>query len=165
MGFEVPQQLQALGIANLEMLPQQTQSGEIDIGAYEQNRLPLLASQDDLVRRAHTINVRWTVTDDEVARVHHAQIDVKRRPIGSRTGSPGFRSFLSGGIAPTIPPLGALFAFESVFIKASNLGFEPRIKDRYSQALEKLTYSVSPTKLLFVSPRGHKIHRSRKVDT
>lgn len=59
------------------MLPQQTQSGEIDVGAYEQNRLPLLSSQDDLVRRAHTINVRWTVTDDEVARVHHAQIDVK----------------------------------------------------------------------------------------
>src|SRR6516162_7799000 len=96
------------------MLAQFAKLAKADVWTHEEHRLTLLAGHDDLVRRSDAVDICRTVTDDEIASVHHAKVNVKSRPKTVRDFCPVPRSGLTFFIGPAAPNIGRSFSFFTV---------------------------------------------------
>ena len=115
------------------------------------------------MHRAHAVDVGGTVGDDEVADVHHAQIDVHglpevRRELRTRCRALGCRC---EGPAFTIHD--GLRVFLAVLEQSADPRFFPRIEDRYAEASQELPDAGSPAGTFFHFATRDEVHRTREV--
>ena len=135
-----------------------------DRRADEQHRLALLAGQDDLVRRADAVDVGRAVGDDEVAGIHHAQVDVQGGP--ERLGAaraPG-RAVLRVLECPPRAGDRVLLVLAAIALDAADLGLEPRVEHDHAERAKNLADSVPPAELLLGLAVGHEVHRAGEID-
>src|SRR5436309_1888885 len=142
------------------MIAKLRERGKNNGRADEEHRLVLQRGHDDFMRRPDAIDVRWTIRDAEIARIHHAQVDVEGLP--ELPGAPGsrLRPRLPAGVGPLLPNAFTAFnVLATVFVKSSDIRLEPRIEHGDGETLEDLAYAIAPAELLFHGARGHTVPR------
>ena len=136
------------------------QRGKNDGRADEQHRLVLQGRHDDLVRRAHAVNVRWAIGDGEIARIHHAQINVQRLPELFGAPGAGLGAALAAGVGPALADaLAAFGVLAAIFVQTAYVGLEPRIEHGGAHRLQELADAIAPAEPLLCGAGSHKIHR------
>src|SRR5215203_1523510 len=144
------------------MLSQSLQPGKHNRRADEKHRLMLQGGHDDFMGRADAVDISRTITDREIAGIHHAQVDVQGLPELFGAPGPGLRPLFSTSVSPTFADLvAALGVFPSILMQPADVGFEPRIENGDAHGLQKLADAVAPPELLLSGARGDKVHWPR----
>lgn len=101
------------------------------------------------MRRADAVNVRGTIRDGEITRVHHTEINVQRFPELFRAPCAFLRTAFAASERPAFADeFGAFHVFATVLVQPANVRFEPRIKDSDAGLLQELADAVAPTEML-----------------
>ena len=148
-----------------QVIAQLVQAGKLNRWADEKHGLVLQCRENDLVRCADAVNVRGAIRDGEIARVHHAEINVQRLPELFRAPGAFLRTVFAARKRPAFADeFGALHVFASVLVKPAHIGFEPRIEDGDAGLLQELAHAIAPAGVLLHFPRGDEIHRAGEID-
>src|SRR6516162_3077984 len=110
------------------MVPKLVQLREEHMWAHEQDRFKFRPRENDFIRSSDAVNVCRAVTNDEIAGVHHAQIDVQCWPKLLADSGPPIRALVVGRERPLIARTAGRFAFRAVSVQAANFWFFPRIE-------------------------------------
>lgn len=132
--------------------------------ADEEYGLHLLAREDDLMRRAHAVDIGRAIRDSEIAGIHHTQVDMQSFPKLLDAGHPRLVPGLARFEGPVLPGIDRVDILQPIFLQPPHRWLKPGVEDRRTQFAKKIPHPVVPPKLLLVGARGHEIQGTRKID-
>src|SRR6476619_7207788 len=109
----------------LEMGSQQIEGREGDWWTNEKHRLPLQAREHDFVHGTDAVNICGHISDREIARVYHPQIDVQSFPKFFRAVRTLFIARLALLEGPRVPHVDCMNVFEAILLRAAHTRLEP----------------------------------------